>query len=217
MKKFIIISLIILFVIIIFIGTAAILIISNSVPYSSFEITNKSISAMNSLNKKYQEESYYIYSPNVGYKLRKLTLSQSELNAMFRMVVAGNQVSSALQNTEKSIEISEAKFEEGIFSIDFYYELPVKTPLGSYIVFSSKIVPILKNNLIKIKFVSFNVGDISLPVSVVNYFINKTDRNINNNRLLKLLKKSIKELTVKKDEIIIYYYPKEVKTFLNQL
>ncbi|HJO93692.1 MAG TPA: hypothetical protein QF753_09855 [Victivallales bacterium] len=216
MKKIIIITLAVFIVIIIFLVILSSLILSHNIPSSGFKITNKSIAAMNSLNKKYQEESYYIYSKNTGYKLRRLSLSETEINAMFIMAIAGNQVSGALRNREKTIKLSRAVFENGIFTFDFYFELPIDTPFGSYVIFSSKAIPILKNNSIRVKFTSFYIGDISVPIFAVDYFMERADKNINNNSTIKQLVKSVKEIIIKKDRIIIYYYPKEVKKLLDQ-
>jgi hypothetical protein len=215
MKKIIVVLLIILFVIIVLVSIICSLIISSNVPSSGFNITTESIAAMNSLQKKYKEESYYIYTPDVGYKLRKVALSKVELNTMFAMAIAGSQVSGAMTDADNYVTLSKAEFDNGIFKFDFYFDLPFRTPFGSYIVLSLKIIPVLDNDSIKVKFISFYVGDISIPISAVDYFMKKAEGNINNNPISKQLMKSIKKLTIRKNGIEIYYYPKEVGKLLN--
>ena len=175
------------------------------------------IRAVSALNSKFNTESGLLLSGNS--LSRSVALTKDELNAAFMLYSGGDAIASFFDaNREKKydrLKFNSGSFNNGEFTLCLTQKVPYKIPFGSYLNFTIKAVPEIKDKRLFIEINSFKVGRLKIPTSVLNFIIKIEGNEINSLDEVKVLVNAIKELKTQKDGVSITYCPEKLSEFLS--
>ena len=173
--------------------------------------------AVSVLNSKFNAESGFLLSSTSSS--RTITLTKDELNAAFMLYTGGDIVASFFNNNREKqydkLKFNSGSFSNGEFALSLTKKVLYKIPFGSYLNFSIKIVPEIKNERLLVKINRFEVGRLEIPAFVLNFIIKIENDRINSLDEVKILVTAIKELKTQDDGISIAYYPAKLSAFLS--
>ena len=148
-----------------------------------------------------------------------LKLSENEVNSVIATISNSDSVKDFLFSASKIGQPPRKRpykisFKDNMFHVQYSYPTEYSTPFGGNINIKVSGIPMIDNKGIHIKIKSAFAGDLPLPPDrVENLLSNYLSANSNEDikRFLEVVKKAY---ITQQNEIVIYFYPYRIKTFI---
>ncbi len=202
-KKLWIYFIIIVIIFIIILGVS--LISWKPIPFYS---DNIDFNALNSANRKIQREFNFLTDNQVKTNTpRKISFSALEINALLAMSITSAQT---FNSGNKVFSDMIARFDNGIFYFNASKKIGFYTPFGRYINIKCDFKFNLSDKTIDFKVLNLEIGRIPVPHFVIDYLVNGKKDTIYAVPVVQKLLRSVKEINVSKNNIVVIYYPKNL-------
>jgi uncharacterized protein YpmS len=176
-----------------------------------FEIklnTGVSISSMSKLKETLGKESKYLFSEKSS-RDRKIIFTSEEINTAFNIYLSAYQLNSMFgkKKSENKAELRGGMFKKGKLVLYLSQKFPFENPMGRYLNIRIELIPLIKDNKLKLEVISLAVGSVPIPAFAIDYILKNKEPSINNMKEVRLLLSAVKSFEVNEDTVTIIYNP----------
>jgi len=160
------------------------------------------LNSLTNLSKTFQNELSGILNLNDRNGLREVLVGAEEINTLFNLYLAGNQI---VENKDERVKITNIAFKDGVVFVNLTCICKFSTPFGRYVNVRAGIIPQIDKNVLRVnvKYVKIGRFELTSPNVVFSRYKNQLGLDQTAQKVLD----AIEKLQVRKDELLILYYP----------